>query len=50
MLFGIIGGFISTKLLVNSVASKLFVRKKGKTEQEAESMRKGRENFGDETT
>lgn len=50
MLFGIVGGFISTKLLVNSVASKLFVRKKGKTEQEAESMRKGRENFGDETT
>jgi len=50
MLFGIVGGFISSKLLVNSVASKLFVRKKGKTEMEAEAMKKGREYSGDETT
>ena len=51
IVFGIIGGFISSKLLVNSVASKLFVRKKGKTEQETESlMRKVKANFPDETT
>ena len=50
MVFGFVGGFISTKLLINNVASKLFVRKKGKTELDAETMKKGRDSVNSDNT